>query len=396
MLRLCASLVLLAHPTVGFQPISFVGTKPAIQARGTSELMAQKDPVLISKKQEGLFENFYDAGFWEGLAEKFMPTEYRTNIDEMKTFVQIVSVLRVCIPSLIAAVLAATAYPGASMIVAGWIDDPKAFEVIANDYSQFIQNILTTSGLMFTITVGYTYYFLYQQQEAIYLSLFEEVTQAKCLLEQISLVSQGRSEMYQNILDCMETYVEEDLTQFWIEPSILLSKRPIDDPLEEIMYMTSVGEPGVVYQTVRSLRQARAFRLGSLQRKLPPIHFVLVYSLAGVMMVVFPVLGAGSQTLAGDAILHVQSIYLSFIVFGIGTVLGVLNELNQPTKNGAYNVVSVLNVMVKGLIEEIDDRQEGRFIANQFAPSLEGVNSVMDYPSDDTLEFQTYGDDEYE
>lgn len=353
----------------------------------TSELFAQSKPVLISKKQEKMMENFYTTGFWEGVAEKFMPQGYRSDISQMKGFVQIVSALRVCIPSLIVGVLAGAAYPPLSMVVAGWIDDPKAFEVVANDYAQYIQNILTTSGLMFSITVGYTYYFLYQQQEAIYLALFEEVTEAKCLLEQISLVSQGRPEMYQDILDCIERYVVEDLTQFFVEPSILLSRRPIDDPLEEIMYITSVGEPGVIYQTIRSLRQARAFRLGALQKKLPPIHFVLVYTLAGIVMFVFPLLGAGSQTIGGPGILTVQAVFLSFIVFGICTVLGVLNELNQPTQNGAYNVVSVVNVMVKGLIEEIDARQEGEFVANKFAPTMDGSNSVMDYPSDDTSEF---------
>mmetsp|Transcript_32022 Transcript_32022/g.52920 ORF Transcript_32022/g.52920 Transcript_32022/m.52920 type:complete len:386 (-) Transcript_32022:47-1204(-) len=382
--RLCLCL-LVVHQTSGFQPVSFIA-KPAM-AR-TSVLFAEREPFLISKKQEGLFDNFYSSGFWEGLAETFMPKGYRSNIDEMKTFVQIVSVLRVCVPSFLIAALAAKTYPGLSMMVSGWIDDPKAMEVVANDYAQYIQNILTTSGLMFSITVGYTYYFLYQQQEAIYVSLFEEVTQAKCLLEQISLISQGRSEMYQDILDCIERYVEEDLTQFFVEPSVLLSRRPIDDPLEEIMFLTSVGEPGVVYQTVRTLRQARAFRLGALQRKLPPIHFALVYTLAAVVMVVFPLLGAGSQTLGGDAILQVQAVFLSFIVFGICAVLGVLNELNQPTKNGAYNVVPVLNIMVKGLVDEINARQDGQFITSQFTPStMDGLNSVMDYPSDDTLEY---------
>ena len=41
------------------------------------------------------------------------------------------------------------------------------------------------------------------------------------------------------------------------------------DPLEAIMWMTSVGTPSVIYDTVKWLRQARGARLGAMQRKLP-------------------------------------------------------------------------------------------------------------------------------
>jgi hypothetical protein len=53
----------------------------------------------------------------------------------------------------------------------------------------------------------------------------------------------------------MSVYVKEDLTRFNdIEPAKLLSVRPVDDPLEDILYLTSVGEPSIIYETVRSLR----------------------------------------------------------------------------------------------------------------------------------------------
>ena len=50
-------------------------------------------------------------------------------------------------------------------------------------------------------------------------------------------------------------------------PSKLLARRPDKDPLEAIMFVTSVGVPSSLYETVRTLRQARAGRLGSMQRK---------------------------------------------------------------------------------------------------------------------------------
>ena len=66
---------------------------------------------------------------------------------------------------------------------------------------------------------------------------------AKSLLEQVALVCQGQ--------DCIDRYVTHDLTKFNdVEPATLISARPIDDPLEDILYLTSVGEPSIVYQTV--------------------------------------------------------------------------------------------------------------------------------------------------
>jgi hypothetical protein len=240
-----------------------------------------------------------------------------TDPSQLEAFVQCVSLLRVGLPSVGAAITANLLYPSAAMSLARTLDDSGVFAVVSQDASQYIQNILTTSGLVFSILVGQTYYFMYQQSEAIYLSLFEEVTMAKSLLEQVALVSQGRQSLYHRILTCIDRYVQDDLNKFGtIEPSVLLSSRPVDDPLEDILYLTSVGEPSIVYQTVRSLRQARSYRLGALQRKLPDIHMTLLWSLAAIVLMVFPLLGAGVQTIGGMGILRVQAWYLSFIVFG--------------------------------------------------------------------------------
>ena len=252
------------------------------------------------------------------------------------------------------------AYPHVALTLANLINDSGVFAVVAQDASQYIQNILTTSGLTFSILIGQTYYFMYQQQEKIYYALFEEVTAAKALLEQISLVSRGRQALYEKILSCIQEYVQEDLTKFNdVDPAILLSARPVDDPLEEILYLTSVGEPSLVYQSVRALRQARAFRLGALQRKLPQIHMLLLWTLASIVLFTFPLLGAGVQTIGGMGILKVQAWYLSFIVFGISVTMGIVNELRRPAETGAYNARTVLKLMVGGLEEELELRVTG-------------------------------------
>lgn len=221
----------------------------------------------------------------------------------------------------------------------------------------------------------------YQQQEKIYLALFEEVTMAKSLLEQVALVCQGREALYERILMAIDSYVKHDLVCFNdVDPAEMISRRPCDDPLETVLYLTSVGEPSIVYQTVKSLRQARANRLGALQRKLPGIHMTLLWALAGIVLFTFPLLGAGSQTIGGPGILVVQSWYLSFIVFGIGIVMGVVYELQRPNERGAYNAQSVLLVMVAGLEQELRQRLNGDM----------GQLPAMEGPSVDNFEMRGY------
>ena len=300
------------------------------------------------------------SSIWEDIAQRFYSEDFNQDVSTSRDFAETVTLLRVGVPSLFLAASAGIAYPTVAVTLANLIDDSAVFTVVAQDASQYIQNILTTSGLIFSILVGQTYYFMYQQQEAIYMALFEEVTTAKSLLEQVALVSQGRQSLYRKILSCIHEYVNNDLSKFNdIEPAFLLSSRPIDDPLEEILFLTSVGEPSLVYQTVRSLRQARAARLGALQRKLPPIQMFLLWTLAAIVLFTFPLLGAGVRTIGGDGILIVQAWYLSFLVFGICIVMGVVNELRQPSITGAYNGRIVLNVMVAGLHEELDLRLRG-------------------------------------
>jgi hypothetical protein len=205
------------------------------------------------------------------------------------------------------------------------------------------------------------------------LALFEEVAMAKSLLEQVALVCQGREALYHRILSCMNMYIRDDLLRFnEVDPAIMLSARPVDDPLEDILYLTSVGEPSIVYQTVRGLRTARARRLGALQRKLPDIHGTLLWVLATIELCSFPLLGAGSQTIGGPEILQVQAWYLSFIVFGIFMVMGVIGELQMPGEVGAYHARTVLMTMVGGLEQELRARLDGSLATNSFGPSVDG------------------------
>ena len=277
---------------------------------------------------------------------------------ELGLQIQVETLSRIILPSALASLAAFLLFPSLALYLSYLINDSATFAVLAVDSSQFIQNFLTVTSLTFSLLVGQTYYFMYQQQEAVFVSLFGEVTETKSLLEQVALVTNGRKDMYEMCLVAVKRYVEEDLKKgLGTEPAEVLSARPMDDPLEIIMYLTSVGVPSSIYDTVRSLRQARAKRLGALQRKLPPAHLLLLWLLAVIELSSFPVLGAGTQSIGGYNILTIEGFLFAIITFGIVLTLNVVGEL-YTGKGGAYNVDSVLRVMVKGLDEELEDRMK--------------------------------------
>lgn len=242
--------------------------------------------------------------------------KYNRDIAPITQRLGFLTTIRVGVPSILAGIAAFYAFPGMALWLGSLWNDPGVFAVLSQDSSQFVQNFLTVAGLLFSILVGQTYYFMYQQQEMVYYALFNEVTEAKSLLEQVALVCQGRT-MYPKVLAAISKYVKTDLKKLQADPAVLLSARPVDDPLETIMYLTSVGVPSTVYETVRSLRQARAQRLGALQRKLPTVHMVLLWVLALIELVSFPLLGAGTQTLGGYNLLTVEGCLFGVMTAGI-------------------------------------------------------------------------------
>jgi len=281
----------------------------------------------------------------------------------------LITFVRVAVPAILAGIIAFVSFPVLSLWLVGLFSSgggnnaAGVLTVLSTDSSQFVQNFLSVASLLFSILVGQTYYFMYQQQEMVYYALFDEVTEAKSLLEQIALVSQGRT-MYQRVLTCMSQYVQNDLKALDKDPAVLLSSRPMDDPLETIMYLTSVGVPSTVYETVKSLRQARARRLGALQRKLPSIHMILLWTLAAMELISFPLLGAGTQTLGGYHVLTIEGVLFGVMTTGIVLTLRVVGELWRQS-GGAYNVDSVLQVMVRGLEKELFARTNGLTIKAQ-------------------------------
>ena len=74
------------------------------------------------------------------------------------------------------------------------------------------------------------------------------------------------------------------------------------------MLLTSVGVPSGLYATVRDLRRARGARLGALQRKFPVLGILLLYFLAALELLSFPLLAAGTARLSEPPELNTVSI----------------------------------------------------------------------------------------
>ena len=227
--------------------------------------------------------------------------------------------------------------------------------VLSGDQGQFIQNFLSVIGILFSLLIGNTYAFCYNQQVMVYMALFEEVSVAKALLEQATLVCQGRPS-YAGVLDDVQRYVDRDLKRADLSPAVLLSTRPRDDPLEATMWQTSVGTPGAIYDTVRWLRRARGERLGAMQRKLPPLHFALLFLLGILEVCAFPLLSAGAATTVGAGALRVEAAMFALMTAALTLTLGVVVQLWRP-RGSAYSVDAALAVMVEGLEDELSARR---------------------------------------
>lgn len=372
-----------------FSPsVSFLDSRRQQQQHRISSLLQQSVYSDDEPKQNKFWDNLASSISQTAAVKSSAPhKDIHTKADKFQ--VQLVTLLRVGIPALISGLIAFAIFPFLALTLATLVNDAGVFAVLSQDSSQFVQNFLTVTGLLFSILVGQTYYFMYQQQESVYYALFQEVTEAKSLLEQVALVCQGRS-MYPNVLSSINNYVQNDLKQLQADPAVLLSARPVDDPLEAIMYMTSVGIPGTVYETVRSLRQARANRLGALQRKLPSVHMLLLWILAAIELVSFPLLGAGTQTIGGYNILTVEGWLFGVMTFGIVMTLRVVGELWRPA-GGAYNVDAVLSVMVRGLEEELRARMNGKVFSEggRYPTADQSMHSLKASPKlESTVETQ--------
>ena len=144
---------------------SFGVNHPRIPRRVAATLGGSASTTLLSSSSsetplETTFEK--EISIWEKLANGLYPGDFSDDFERTKAYANTVSLLRVGIPSLSFAASAKISYPFVAIALANAIDDSGVFAVVSQDASQYIQNILTTSGLTFSILLGQTYYFMYQ------------------------------------------------------------------------------------------------------------------------------------------------------------------------------------------------------------------------------------------
>jgi len=141
-----------------------VNQKPSrIWRRGTDTGGSFSTTALLSSEAPSEKEK----SIWENLAMNlYSDYDLSNNFEKMKSYTNTISLFRVGIPSLFIAASAKISYPFVAIALANAIDDSGVFAVVSQDASQYIQNILTTSGLTFSILVGQTYYFMYQVSQS--------------------------------------------------------------------------------------------------------------------------------------------------------------------------------------------------------------------------------------
>lgn len=229
-----------------------------------------------------------------------------------------------------------------------------------------IQQIVPLLGLVFSVFTNNTFQAMYEQQEAALLALFREVSIAKALTEQLTLVLGGAGEpaCIQG-LRCVRRYASCDLRRRGDETaSQLRLKVPpgesgYSDPLEELLYLTSIGAPSEhCYATVKELRAARAARLGSLARKLPGVHIVLLYGLGAALLSAFVLEGAAAHAAAPQGTcLSCEGAIFAVCASALFGCLRILQDI-WSRKSGAYNVNALLVTCVMGLERQLDDLLE--------------------------------------
>jgi len=277
--------------------------------------------------------------------------------------------LRVLVPSVLTAIVASVLFRPACLYVSSFLG--------GGDSSVFFSQVAPLIGLIFSVFTNFTFSLLYSQQETALVYLFQEISCAKSLVEQILLVfgseQHDRKSPCYRALVCVQRYASRDLRKRSSKSAEQLKlsvaneacyldtgSYDFNDPLEELLYLSSNdGNPSShVYATVKELRKLRANRLGALERKLPPAHFVLLYGLGFLLLGAFLL-----DVSAGIAINGASSLQLELSVFAVATFaltasLRVLQDIWSP-KTGAYNVDAVLVTCVTGLERQLDELLRG-------------------------------------
>ena len=103
-----------------------------------------------------------------------------SRVVETRAKVAQTTLARVALPTLLSTLVAYVYFDNLSLLIRSTLED-GTIRLVARDEAQFIQNFLTSMGLLFTILAGTAYSALYRQQEDIYEALYSEVLSPELL-----------------------------------------------------------------------------------------------------------------------------------------------------------------------------------------------------------------------
>ena len=123
----------------------------------TSKTSSSSRMRLFAAKSDAnssLMDNFADTA-----SKQITATQAVGQSNIQRTKFQLLTLIRVGIPSIISGIAAFYAFPAMALFLASIVNDAGVFAVLSQDSSQFVQNFLTVSGLLFSILIGQTYAF---------------------------------------------------------------------------------------------------------------------------------------------------------------------------------------------------------------------------------------------
>lgn len=280
---------------------------------------------------------------------------------------------RFALPAVLIGIVASLLFCPMALGLRSFLAEPVR-EVLHDDMTQFTQNYFSLESLLFGLLASNTLSFLFQRQERLFRAIYREVTETQALVEQLTLIAAFRrcdsgSEECEvdlesvSILDDVAIYLTEDLELIG-EPNVLPQRQHNSvDPLERLLFATSVGVPSFICSSVRAIRQARAERLAAVQRRFPAAHLLVLGFFVFSMLLSFVVLGAG---MAGFENVEVVAqpghlLFLLSVLFGglvAALALGALVfwELANPGSSGPFGVRTVVQEALAELIKNLKNR----------------------------------------
>ncbi|CAJ1443650.1 unnamed protein product [Effrenium voratum] len=245
-----------------------------------------------------------------------------------------------------------------------------AQEVLKDDMTQFSQNAFAVVLLLLGLLLGETLSMLLQRQDRLYHAIYCEVSEARSLIEQLVLLSGCREGLNQSwspssktLLETVEAYLVEDLQNLG-KSGLLPDRGGAVDPLESMLFVTSVGLPSCICDSVRSIRQARAERLAAAQRRFPLGHQVILSAMAACAMAVFILLAAGLAGFEADSatkpghLLTVLAPLFGLLMSAQVLTASVLTELSNCGGSDLFRAQDVVQQSLSGLLAELRQRQK--------------------------------------